>query len=292
VTKAYIVFAIKLHGAAVLDLFEVALRLICVTLRPPECGADGEGAVGKVDEHFAALQVVCRERVGRVALWGVGQHKDGQVVCGFEGLEVFHKGKRTGDVFGTAAQAGNVVDNEHGGAGFADAVTEGVGDEIVERFVLEGQAGRRVELGAVKVVVKAESAMLMMIVTQLELFSAQLEIDIEHAGVFGMCGKGADVYAAGNGVANLYGEDGFAGVSVGKQDAELVLLPEVAEEHLGVGRVLLECDPVVSSVRGEELLAVVGHLAKFAGAACAVGELLRFGPDHFNDEGAFEGRHF
>ena len=42
----------------------------------------------------------------------MGQHQYGQVEVGFEGFEVLHEAERHGSVFGTAAQAGDVIDLE------------------------------------------------------------------------------------------------------------------------------------------------------------------------------------
>ena len=53
--KAYVVLAIYLRGVALLDLFEVTQPVVGAAC------ADGEGAVGKVDEEFAAVQVVGRD---------------------------------------------------------------------------------------------------------------------------------------------------------------------------------------------------------------------------------------
>ena len=108
--EAYVVLAVYLCGVALLDLLEVTGAFLGAA------GTDGEGAVGKVDEEFAAVEVVGRDGRARVAaFWDMGQHEDGQVEIGLEGFEVFHEVERYGCVFGTAAQAGDVIDNEHGG---------------------------------------------------------------------------------------------------------------------------------------------------------------------------------
>jgi len=43
----------------------------------------------------------------------MGQHQDGDLQPGFEGLQFFHDSKRVGRVLGAAAQAGNIIDDEH-----------------------------------------------------------------------------------------------------------------------------------------------------------------------------------
>jgi hypothetical protein len=53
--------------------------------------AGGEGAVAKVDEHFAVLQVVHGEGSGEVAFWGVGQHQHNEPMPGFKGLSVLNR---------------------------------------------------------------------------------------------------------------------------------------------------------------------------------------------------------
>lgn len=54
-------------------------------------------------------------------------------------------------------------------------------------------------------------------------------------------------------MAELYGEDGFADVGIGEEDAKLVAVPEVAEEFVGFGRDVVDVEPVVAGVDGEEV---------------------------------------
>jgi len=78
VAQAYVVGAVALAGVALFDLFEVAKPGVCGTL------ADGEGAVGKVDEQLAAVQVVRADGLRGVAPFGgMRQYQDGQLVLGF-----------------------------------------------------------------------------------------------------------------------------------------------------------------------------------------------------------------
>ena len=74
-----------LFGAALFDLFEVAGAGLGLAF------ANGEGAVAKVDEHFAALQVVFGDGFYRVAFGGMRQHQNGDVVFGFDGLQAAHQ---------------------------------------------------------------------------------------------------------------------------------------------------------------------------------------------------------
>lgn len=76
--QAYVGGAMALGGVALFDLFEVAQAGFGGAF------ADGEGAVGKVDEEFAAVQVVGADGLGGVAPFGgMRQYQDGQVVVGF-----------------------------------------------------------------------------------------------------------------------------------------------------------------------------------------------------------------
>jgi hypothetical protein len=136
---------------------------------------------------------------------------------------------------------------------------------------------------------ETEAGAMLAEIARLELFGGKLEVHIQHFGVSGMSSKWSDGPAPGNTVAYLNGEDRFAGIGVGEEDTEFALVPEIAEEHLRRGRVLFEGDPVVSGVKGEKVLAIIGHLAEFAGTAGGIGELPCFGTYHFYFGGSFEG---
>lgn len=149
--EANVVFAVFAHATALFDLFEVVQAGFGMAF------ADGEGAVGKVDEHFAALQVVDGEGFAGVAFGRVCEHEHAEVVFGFECLEGFHEGHGIAGAFGAAAHVGDVVDNEHAGFGFFDVAADGflqVGVIVLEQG---GVAGLVVELAAVKVFVKKEA---------------------------------------------------------------------------------------------------------------------------------------
>ena len=210
VTEDYVFFAKYLGAAALLDLFYITLFLI------GSAGTDGEGTVGKVDEHFAAVQVVGRERSRGVSLGRVGQHQYRQVVFGFECLKLFHNRNCAGDMFSAVAHTGNIVDNKHGGVDFFDLLVEPGGDIIVESFVVKGQDGVNVKLGAVKVVMETETSAILAEIARLELFGGKLEVYIEYFGVSGMSSKWSGGLAPGNTIAYLNGEDGFACIGIGK----------------------------------------------------------------------------
>ena len=149
--EANVGVAVFAHAAALLDLFEVMQARFGMAF------ADGEGAVGKVDEHFAALQIVDGEGFAGVAFGRVREHEHAEVVFGFERLEGFHEGHGVAGAFGAAAHVGDVVDNEHAGFGFFDVAADGflqVGVIVLEQG---GVAGLVVELAAVKVFVKKEA---------------------------------------------------------------------------------------------------------------------------------------
>jgi len=313
--EAYVVFAVLLSGIALFDLFEVA-QAVClvtlthsklvtlrhsnlvtlrhsnlVTLRHSKCGgADGEGAVGKVHEQFAAVEVVGAEGpAGAAALWGMGQHQDGQVEVGLEGLEALHQPEGHGGAFGTAAQAGNIIDDEHGGIYQAYLFLDGHEDEVVIQFGVGAEAGVGVKLGAHKivreVVIAARSA-----VTDAELRGAELEVEVKH--FYGQAqprGKGCGSSAAREGVGNLHGQDGFAGIGGGKQDAEFALAPKIAEEGFLRGHAGAEFEPAVAGANGKQVarLAEVGRRCGFLFAADRHADAADFGADFFDKGRAF-----
>ena len=286
--EGHIVVAVDLCGAALFYLFDVAEMVVGAAF------ADGEGAVGKVDEEFAAVEVVGREGCAGVAAFGcVGEHEDGQVVLRFEGFEVLHEAEGDGGVFGTAAQAGDVVDNEDGGFDEVDLVFDAVEEEIVVDAGVSGEVDAviGVEFGAEEAVVKVVAALLVG-VALVKLAGAELEVDIEDVGLRGVEREGADGPAAGDAVGDLYGEDGFADVGIGKEDAKFALVPERAEEHFGFGLALAEVHPAVSGAYGEEVAGLVevglGWCGGFAGGG-AQGEAAYFGAELFDVEGAFGG---
>ena len=76
--QAYIIVAVTLAGIALLYLFEVA------KVGADGAFSDGEGAVGKVDKQFAAVQIIGADGLCGVAPFGgMRQYEDGEVVVGF-----------------------------------------------------------------------------------------------------------------------------------------------------------------------------------------------------------------
>lgn len=67
--QTYIFGAVALAVVTLFYLFQVAQGWVGVAL------AHGEGAVGKIQQHAAALQVVARDGVGGVAFGGMRQHQ-------------------------------------------------------------------------------------------------------------------------------------------------------------------------------------------------------------------------
>jgi len=289
--QAYIIGAVALAGVALFDLFEVAQAAICVTLRPSKCAfADGEGAVGKVDEQFAAVQVVGADGLGRVAPFGgMRQYQDGQVVVGFERFEAFHERKGHCGIFGAAAQAGNVIDDEHGGLNALDLMFDG-GDEQLVFVGMGRRIGEEIVLCAEKVRRKGV-ILVAMAVAQAELALVQLEVEVEHAGGRRLAGKGADALPARNAVADLHGEHRFAGIGIGKHDAEFVLVPEFAQQHFGFRFAPEQFHPAAAAFDSKLAVDVVGAgpqgfmpLFSFSGA---VGQPADFGAQLFDVWRAF-----
>jgi len=105
--QAHMVVAVGLADAALFDLLEITKSLL------PGAAADGESAVGKIDQHFAALQIVDGDGFERIALGRMRQHQDGKLVLRFEPLKHFHEPERGHAVFGASAYAGDIIEDEH-----------------------------------------------------------------------------------------------------------------------------------------------------------------------------------
>jgi len=117
--------------------------------------------------------------------------------------------------------------------------------------------GVGVELGPVEVWGEVVAGV-MVAVTTAELGGGQFEVDIKYGCGLGVVGEWLDGCAAGQLVPELYGEDGFADVGIGEEDAKLVTVPEVAEEFIGFGRGVVDVEPVVAGVDGEEVFGGLG----------------------------------
>ncbi len=206
--------------------------------------ADGEGAVGKVEEHFAALQVVTGNGVGGVALGCVGEHEYRQFVLPLECLELLHEGEGAAGGTGAATEAGDVVDYEHAGFGGDEGVFEPVADELVVAGEAPLAGAIMIDDRAEEVGMKMVVAMTAAVVACAKLLLGKLEVAIQHGA--GGCGKGKtfDGDAVTDAVADLHGEDGFAGVGIGKEDADLVFEPKVAEKLWYFGLVAAGVEPV------------------------------------------------
>jgi len=230
-----VVFAVFFLVIALFYLLEVTHTGLAVAL------ANGEGAVGKINEHFAALQVVHCEWFVRVALGCVRQHQYRQLVFGFECFEHFHKRHGVFYVAGAAAHVGNVIDNERLRPGFLHGrFNFPVHEIVIFRVTGHPGSGGRVELAAVKIFRKQVAAPLRAIIAGAELRAAELKIEIKHAcrcAEVVVKRRGAAYF--GEAIGNLYSEDGFAEVGIGKEDTELVLRPQTAEELFSRGLAVL-----------------------------------------------------
>lgn len=158
--------------------------------------ADGEGAIGKVHEHFAAVEVVLGNGVGGVAFWGVGEYQYAEVVAAFEGLEVPDEGERLiGVCAGAGAEAADVIDDEHLRGGALYGTFDGAVDVLLEGFEFGRHLGIRVELGPVKVWSEVVAGV-MVAVAAAELGSGELEINIQYRCGLAVVGEWLDGGAA------------------------------------------------------------------------------------------------
>ena len=136
---------------------------------------------------------------------------------------------------GTVVEAGDVIDNEHFGFGDEQGVFEFVLEVLLVAAELVHFVGLRVGYGAAKFAAELVIVVILCTVALMKLLVAQLVIDVEHAAGFGGELQRGDGPAVGNAIAYLYGEYGFAGVGIGKEDAEFAFEPEAIEQHLGFG---------------------------------------------------------
>jgi len=96
--KAYVIIAVNLLAAALFYLLQVTQAVIRMAY------ANGKGAVGKVHEQLAAVQVVGREGLRPfAALWRVCQHEYRQLVLGLQCFQPAHDAERPGGVAGAPA---------------------------------------------------------------------------------------------------------------------------------------------------------------------------------------------
>ena len=275
--KADIGGAVGFAAGALLDLFKIPQFRLGMAL------ADGKGAVGMVHEHFAALQVVVGDGIYWVAFRGVGKHEDAEVIAQPEGFELLHKLERLvgGAEPGAIAQAAYIIHDEHLCAGAFDAAFDGRADILPEAFVMRGHLGAGIELGPIEVFGKIVGGV-PLVVAGTELVGAQLKINVKHFGGRGVVGEGLERGSAGNLMAELHGEDGFAEVGIGKEDADLVLLPETAKEHLLLVLMALELEPAVGGVNGKKIVGSFGGNGRFG--LCGVVAALCFGDGSVADE--------
>lgn len=198
---------------------------------------------------------------------------------------MFHEVERlVGTFVSSGTQATDVIDNEHLRPRAFYAAFDGVVDVIIKAFVLLRHLGGGVKLGPVKAVGKIMGGVAF-VIALLELLGGKLKIEVKHRSGLGVVGKGLYACSAGQLVPQLHGEDGFAEVGIGKQDAKLVLVPEVAKEHVGVGPGAFELQPAVGGVDGEEIVVGVGVAAVLLHGLVVVVRVLGSGFGWFCDGG-------
>ena len=189
----------------------------------------------------------------------MGQHQDRQAEIGFEPFEVFHEVERYGSVFGTAAQAGDVIDNEHRGVDEPDLILDAGEDVLIVIGVSIGHFVVVVELGTVKIVGEVVIALRCVAVAPVELFCAELKIDIKHFGRLCVQGKWGNAFAKRYAVADLCGQYGFANVGIGKEDTEFAPVPKLTEKHFRGGLARAEFHPAVAGFDNEGITAFAGN---------------------------------
>ena len=227
--EVYVFGTVGLEGAALFDLFEVA-----------EAGhlpafADGEGTVAKIDEHFAALQVVLGDGLCGVALGCVGQQQYGYIVFCFDVLQAAHEGKSASSGVGIVLQAVDIIDNKHFGFGGEYGVLYLVFNILLIAAEFVHFVGIGVGDGAGEPFVEMIAARFAAAVTLAELHIGKFIVEIQHTAGCGVHLQARDRLAATDAVADLHGEDGFAGIGIGEEDAQLALVPKAVEQHFGPG---------------------------------------------------------
>ena len=118
-------------------------------------------------------------------------------------------------VFGTAAQAGNVIDDKHGGPNQVYFIFNGGNEQVV--FV---DIGRRVGYEIIlctEKIIRKQVILVALAVPQPKLRLAQLEIDVEHTGGRRLAGEICNTLPVRDAFANLHGQHRFAGIGIGKQ---------------------------------------------------------------------------
>ena len=128
-----------------------------------------------------------------------------------------------------------------------------------EQLVFVGM-GRRVReeiiLGTEKI--GGEGVVLVvMAVAQAKLPVVQLEIEVEHPGGRRLAGEGPNALATGDAVGDLHGQHRFAGIGIGKHDAQFVLVPQFAQQHFGFGFAPEEFHPAAAAFNGKLAVNVV-----------------------------------
>jgi hypothetical protein len=226
--EANIFGAVGLEGAALFYLFEIAQA------RRLPAFANGEGAVAKIDKHFAALQFVLGDGFGWVALGRVGHQQYGYLVFGFDVLQAAHQGKSAGSGIGIVLQAVDIIDDEHFGFGGEYGVLDLVFNILLITAELVHFVGIGVGDGAGEPFVEMIAARFAAAVTLAKLHIGKFVVEIQHPAGRGVHLQSGNRFAATNAIADLYGEDGFAGIGIGKQDAQLALVLKAVEQHFGL----------------------------------------------------------
>jgi len=245
--EANVVGAVGFGGAALLDLLEVAQAGLGVAF------AHGDGGIAKVEQHFAAMQVVTPQGQLRVSLGRVGKHQYAEAMAYFKLVELLHEGQGGGGAFDAPAQEGDVIDNDHGGAGFFHGGSDGERYVLHKVFVAGSELVQYIVLGAVKTLREAVATVAVGIAL-LKLCGGQLKIEIKDGLRRHTQAKRPDGYTATEAIGQLHSEQAFAHVGIGKERTKFALQPEIAKEGLGAGGLAGAFQPVISRMDVEEVV--------------------------------------
>ena len=212
--------------------------------------ADGKDTVKEIVELLGTGQVVLGDGAGEAALGCVGDDEDGPAVLLFELHEFHHEEARVHAFVAAVAQVGQVVDDQDVAVelegGFLD-----VGQDAV--FVVFEVEPHGIDLGAEEAVGETEEAAGDVVgVAQLELFLGELAVEVE------------DAVVTGNLVGDLDRVDTLSQVGIGKEAADLALVPELLEQGHRVGLLGGVEEGVVGRLDGDHADGVgVGGLVDF-----------------------------
>ncbi|MPN43711.1 hypothetical protein SDC9_191271 [bioreactor metagenome] len=132
------------------------------------------------------------------------------------------------------AEVGDVVNDQDLGTGFDNHTFYRVAEGKLERSILRKDS-IGVDLHPEKVVAENIRFSIIVGVPTLELFVVQFEVAVDHFLRHSFQFESRDGTSAGDAISDLHRQDRLAHVGICKEDAELLLVPELAEKHPGDG---------------------------------------------------------